>query len=384
MAEEITTRSWGSRIKDAFVGILIGLALIVGAIVLIFWNEKHSLHMAQSLEQTQKVLIPVPNAPINPQNNLKVVYVSGMATTKDNLVDSLLGVTVNAINLDRKVEMYQWQENVKTETQSQMGGSEKEVKTYSYKKIWSSELINSSNFKQQEGHQNPAFMPVQPLLQYATTVKVGDFLLPSSLIEQISVGKSINLSDANKQALNQKLNKPVELINNELYLGKDPQTPTIGDVKINISAVYPQNVSIIAQQTGETLQPYLAPAGESIILLSTGIISSAQMIQDALSDNKVMAWILRGVSLLMLVIGFSLILKPLVVLADVLPFLGSIVGFGVGFVGFILGLSVWVIATAIAWFATRPIIAVGAVVVVAILVYLIISMRAKKIPENKT
>lgn len=110
MTEEITTTSWLTRLKDAFIGILVGLALIIGAIVLVFWNEGHSLHTAQSLEQARKVLISVPDAPINNQNNLKVVYLTDLATTKDKLEDSLLGITVNAIHLNRKAEMYQWRE----------------------------------------------------------------------------------------------------------------------------------------------------------------------------------------------------------------------------------------------------------------------------------
>ncbi len=378
MSEEITTTSWGSRIKNAFVGIGLGLVLIVAAIVLIFWNEKHSLHMAQSLEQTQKVLIPVANSPISPQNNLKVVYFTGLATTKDKLVDSTLGIDVNAINLDRKVQMYQWDEDVKTETHSQVGGSETQTKTYTYNKIWSDNLIDSSKFKEQTGHQNPAIMSIASKSQYANKVTVGDFALPSSLITQIDVSKPIELTAANKDKVNAKLNKPVELINNQLYVGQDPQTPQLGDLKITSSVVYPQDVSIIAQQSGDSLQAYLAPAGESIILLSTGTMSSMSMISDALSENKMMGWIFRGVSLLMLIIGFSLLLRPLVVLADVLPFLGSIIGFGTGFISFILGLAVWIIATSIAWFATRPIFAVGITVIVLLLSYALIKMKRDK------
>ena len=334
--------------------------------------------MAQSLEQTQKVLIPVANSPISPQNNLKVVYFTGLATTKDKLVDSTLGIDVNAINLDRKVQMYQWDEDVKTETHSQVGGSETQTKTYTYNKIWSDNLIDSSKFKEQTGHQNPAIMSIASKSQYANKVTVGDFALPSSLITQIDVSKPIELTSANKDKVNAKLNKPVELINNQLYVGQDPQTPQLGDLKITSSVVYPQDVSIIAQQSGDSLQAYLAPAGESIILLSTGTMSSMSMISDALSENKMMGWIFRGVSLLMLIIGFSLLLRPLVVLADVLPFLGSIIGFGTGFISFILGLAVWIIATSIAWFATRPIFAVGITVIVLLLSYALIKMKRDK------
>ncbi len=380
MTEEITTRSWWSRIKDAFIGIFIGIGLIIAAIILIFWNERHSLHTAQSLEQAQKAVISIPNAPVNKQNNLKVVYLNGLATTTDKLEDSILGITVTAVNLNRQVEMYQWKEKSETKTESQMGGSEKQTTTYTYNKVWSSNLINSDNFKNQAGHQNPASMPIESMQQYAKTVTLGDFTLPDELIHQINVSEPIDLSKTDKDTLKTQYSKPVSLIDNELYLGQDPQNPQPGDIRIRVTAAYPQDVSIIGQQTGTTLQAYHAPAGESVFLLSTGKQSADQMIEQAQSQNTMMAWILRLVSLLMLIGGFSLVLNPLVVLADVLPFLGSIVGFGTGFVSFICGLGIWIITTAIAWFATRPILSVSLIALVIIGVYLLVKRKKNTMP----
>ncbi|MCE0721750.1 TMEM43 family protein [Legionella resiliens] len=379
--EEITTTSWFSRLKDAFLGIFIGIALIIGAIVLVFWNEGHSLHMAQSLEQTKSVLISVPNTPINKQNNLKVVYLSGLATTKDTLVDALLGVSINAINLHRKVEMYQWKQKTETRTESQLGGSEKHVTTYTYDKVWSESSIDSSNFKNPTGHQNPT-MPIQSQTNYAKTVTVGDFLLPEALIKQIDVSKPVSLTKVNKETLKNKLNKPVTLRNNELYLGQDYQNPQLGDLRITLSVIEPQTVSIIAQQTGETFQPYFAPAGQSIMLLSTGQHSSDEMIAQAQSENTLLAWVLRVFSLLLLIGGFSLILKPLVILADVIPFLGTIVGFGTGFIALLLGLCVWLIVTAIAWFATRPLLSISLLIIAVVGGYLLIQLKSKKTKDS--
>lgn len=382
MAEEITTTSWFSRLKEAFIGIFIGIALIIGAIVLVFWNEEHSLHTAQSLEQAKNVLISIPNAPINHQNNLKVVYLSGLATTNENLVDSLLGVTVNAINLHRQVEMYQWKQKTETRTESQLGGSEKHITTYSYDKVWSESLIDSSNFKSPDGHQNPTSMPLQSQLHYAKTVTVGDFLLPDSLIKQIDVSQPVSLTQANKETLKKQLDKPVTLTNNSLYLGQDAQNPQPGDVRINLTVVKPQIVSIIAQQTGDTLQAYLAPAGQSVLLLSTGQHSSDEMIHQAQSENTLLAWVLRLFSLLILIGGFSLIMKPLVILADVVPFLGSIAGFGTGFIAFLLGLGVWLIVTAIAWFATRPLMSISLLVTAVVGGYILLRLKAKKVKTS--
>ncbi|CEG58107.1 TMEM43 family protein [Legionella fallonii] len=382
MTEEITTTSWFTRLKNALIGILVGIALIIGAIVLIFWNEGHSLHTAQSLEQTRKAVTPVAKAPINNQNNLKVVYLSGLATTNDKLVDPLLGITVTAINLDRKVEMYQWQEHSETKTEKQIGGSEKQTKTYTYNKVWSNHLIDSSTFHDQAGHQNPTSMSIQSQLQYATKVTLGDFILPGELIRQINVSQPVNLAQVNQESLKSQSNKPVQLSNSELYLGQNSQTPETGDLRIAVTAAYPQDVSIIAQQTGNTLQPYHAPAGEDIMLLSTGQHSSDQMIDDAKAQNKLMTWVLRAVALAMLIIGFSLIMNPLVVLADVLPFLGSIVGFGTGLISFLCGASVWLIATAIAWFTIRPFVSIGLLLIMVIGWFTLVKTRKASIPPE--
>ncbi|HHF7347431.1 TPA: TMEM43 family protein [Legionella feeleii] len=384
MTEEISTRSWGSRIKDAFIGIFAGILLIIGSFVLTFWNEGHGLHRAQSLIEAQRVLISVPDAPVDNKNNLRVVYFSGLATTKDILTDSFLGIKENAIGLTRTVEMYQWKEYTETKTESQMGGSEKTTKTYNYKKIWSQKLLDSSSFNDQAGHQNPAAMPVESQQQYAQTVTVGDFLLPQSLIGEISETSPVNLSKVNLSAIQKQINKPVHYVNNQLYGGADYQNPQIGDLRIKATAVLPQTVSIIGQQTGNTLQPYMAKAGQEVILLTSGQESPDQMIHDALVENRIITWILRLVSLLAMVAGFSLILKPLVVLADVLPLLGSIMGFGTGLIAFVCGFVLWSIATAIAWFAIRPLWSLGIILVAVVVSYLFIVRRRQTQALNKT
>lgn len=376
--EETTTVSWGSRLKDALMGILVGFALIIGGSVLIFWNESHGLHTAQSLEEAQKLVVSVPNSPVDKQNNLKVVYFSGLATTKDELNDSIFGITANAIRLERKVEMYQWEEKKETKKESQMGGSEKQITTYSYGKTWSSSLINSSNFKTQEGHENPSSMPIESSTKYAQKVTLGDFTLPSQLISHIDVTTPIDLNKINKDALQEQFKKPVSINNQELYMGQDSQSPKTGDLRITLDAVYPQDVSVLGQQTDSTLQPYLAKAGETVLLLDTGIHSPQEMIAKALSENSMMTWILRLLALILLIAGFGLIMKPLVILADVIPFLGSVVGFGTGFIACVLGGGLWLVLTAIAWFTTRPLLSIGLLAIAAVGGYLLIQMRKKK------
>lgn len=383
MVQDVTTVSWGRRIINALWGIIIGFALIIGGIYLVFWNEGHGLHVAQSLEQAHKILISVPSSPIDTQNNMRVVYLSGIATTSDVLHDNVFDVSENAIQLNRHVQMYQWQENKETKTEKQIGGSEKEVTNYTYKQEWSSDLIDSSEFKDQTGHQNPSTMPIKSSIHYAKTVTVGYFNLPRELIEQISGDTSVDLSKVNAVELGKKFNKPIHVENEGLYMGDDSAMPKTGDLRVTITKVLPQTVSIIAQQTGTTLQPYMANAGQPVSLLEMGQVSSDQMIHNAESQNAIMTWILRLASLVMLIIGFALLMNPIVVLADVIPFFGSIVGFGTGLVAFICGLLVWTAMVAIAWFAVRPLFASGLVIVIAVFCYLLYAHKKKVTTAQK-
>ena len=56
MSDSFTTRthqSWFSRIGNSFAGVLIGLALIVGMVGLLFWNEGRAVKTARSLEEIE-------------------------------------------------------------------------------------------------------------------------------------------------------------------------------------------------------------------------------------------------------------------------------------------------------------------------------------------
>lgn len=378
MVEEVTTKSWGSRLKEAVTGLLVGLICLGGAIWLAFWNESHGLHTAQSLAQAQKQVISVPIAPVRPENNLKVVYLSGKALTPDELYDPLLKITMNAIALDRQVLMYQWQEQVESRSESQLGGSERTVNTYSYKKVWAEQPIDSSAFKEPTGHQNPVTMPFESQKFTAEHVHVGDFVLPVELISRIENSAVVDLTKADLSTLKETSNKQAKLEKNEIYIGANSAAPQLGDLRVSMTVVLPQTVSIVAQQNGSMLQPYLAPAGQPVMLLHTGSHSSDELFRDAFTDNNMVTWALRLISFVLLFAGFSLLLRPLVVLADVLPIAGSIVGFGTGFVAFVSALAVWLVVTSLAWFVIRPFVSIGLILAAVLLFFGLMHFRRKQ------
>lgn len=359
MVQEVSTQSWGARVVGSFFGILVGIACIVGAFAIIFWNEGNGLHTTQSLQQAEKILVTIQNTPVQPANERKVVYLTGLAAVSDELKDDVFGVTTKAIKLNRKVEMYQWQEHTETKTEKNVGGSETEVKTYVYEPVWSEEIIDSKKFKDKNGHENPTSMPYKSLYQQAKNVRVGDFQLSNGLITQINGAMPVDLSLLDIKPIKAKTNKPVAYDISGLYIGEDSTQPKIGDLRVTMSEVLPQNVSIIAQQLGTVLQAYTAPAGKPVELLAMGLVSAEQMIHHAIVENQIMMWIWRAVGFVLMFIGVALMLKPLSVLADVIPLFGTLVSVGTGVVAFAAGLILWTLAVAIAWFAVRPLLAIA-------------------------
>ena len=377
MVDEVTTVSWSQRIKNSLIGILVGLGMIFGGIYLLFWNEKNSLNVQQSLAEVEKNLSIVDSNTINPQYEQKPIYLTGTANTEDNLEDKLLNIEVNAINLSRHVEMYQWQEEKVTD-------SEKQVTHYNYQQVWSSNPINSQAFKEQQNHSNPSQMPISDESQYAKKVNVGEFVLSQELIEKIGNPEPIQINDNNLVSLSKVTSLKPQIINNQIYMGNQPNQPEIGDLRISVSAIYPQKVSIIGMQSHDGIIPYVSSMGESILILSNGEHSAKQMILEEMSNNALMSWIIRIGSLLLLCFGFYLILNPLVVFADVLPIFGSIIAFGSGFISFIAGLSFWSILTAIAWVAIRPLFAIGFLAVISLTTYFLIRRKSNKISAPVT
>jgi hypothetical protein len=122
----------------------------------------------------------------------------------------------------------------------------------------------------------------------------------------------------------------------------------------------------------------MAKAGQAVNLIEMGQLSPQEMIHKAQFENQAMTWIFRLLSLIMLIGGFSLIMRPVVVLADFVPFFGSLVGFGTGAIAVIGGLALWTLAVTIAWFTVRPVWSVGLIALVTVICYLLYVRKKRK------
>ena len=470
---ETTSTSWFSRIGDSLKGILAGLIFVAIAIGLLFWNEGRTIRRAQTLKEGESNYVTVdPSAP-DAANNSQLIYATGEMKTDDVLSDDVFDVSVNGIKFRRVVEMFQNQEESKSETKKKFGGGTETVTTYSYRKTWSENEIDSSSFHE-DGHENPS-MPFQSREQIAQNVTMGEFevepsvfgmksdfqkwdvkaeeptvtapetpaapvtesVVPSETDVPVEVpvqpttatadsepaaapavglagaASAVPSSTASAQNSAQNFDQPSgavglasaqtapsnpaavglasaqtapsnpaavgiatavqglgnalapeakpQLVNGGYYLGQNPATPMIGDVRVHFEYVPNGPVSVVACQQDGKLIPYQCKKGQ-LVLLEVGTVSAAEMFANAKSSNKMLAWILRIVGFVLMMIGFCMIFKPLSVLADVIPFLGSLVGGATGIVAFLIALTGSCLTIGIAWLYYRPLIGVPLII----------------------
>lgn len=390
MATTITShRGYFQRIGDSFRGLGFGLVLFLAAFRLLFWNEGVAKRNADALSEIGASVVSVDCETVNPLNEGKVIHFRGRAVAPDCVLrDDCFGVEqTNVLALVRNAQMYQWTENEHSDTKTNLGGSEDTVTTYTYSKGWFSDLVSSDGFVEQEDPKtkeprvNPPEWAVAPARQYATGVTVGAFRVPDDRVPSIGTEVPVPLP-AVTNALPAGAKAGLVRTDWGLYFSwgatNVPAAPKVGDEKLTLTMVRPTDVSFIAVQSGDTIVPYVAKDGTTTkFLQSDGLRSPEEMVASAKKANTTFRFILRILGFFLMRFGLRTLLKPLGVLADVLPFLGSIVRFLTGAVASVVCAALTLITIAIAWIVVRPVIGISLLAAAAALVILCVAMKKK-------
>ena len=434
MATTVTThQSWGSRLGNSLKGIVAGLVFFVLSFPLLFWNEGRTVHRAKALAEGESVCAESGETPDVALDG-KLVHVTAEAVSDERLADDLFPVAVTGIRLKRVVEMYQWEEDSKSTTKKNLGGSTDTTTTYTYHKRWLDHAVDSSNF-QEAGHDNPE-MPLTDATVQAGAVRLGGFELSDDLIARIH-GEQPLPFDPGESGFQPPFPAQTAVLGGVIYLrpgapaadadapaptpstpenvGKSPEStaatpentpatpeapapesapavsaatpapnfasaPEVGDVRVSFRHVPNHVVSVIAGQTGSRLGAYQTKNG-SLVLLSDGTKTAEEMFSSAKSANKMFAWLLRLAGFLLMLFGVRLVLGPLETLADVVPFIGRIVGFGTGLVAALVAVPCTLVTIAVAWLAYRPVLGIALLVAAVAAVVLLVRRGRSRAAE---
>lgn len=422
---EKTTQSYGSRLGGSLKGMFTGLILFVGATSLLWWNEGRTVKESDAIKDAESAFVEMANPKkLDPSLDGELVYACALAETSDTLSDPTFGIKVNAINLERKVEYFQWQEESNSKSEDKLGGSQETTTTYTYKIGWCNSPVNSGEFRDPAyQNKNSVLANVENQEWSAENVTFGAYTLPEFVIASLTANEKFDVTvdeaslklwekNLNPNAKNLALQQAkvieealkdtakamadtvaapttmtfeTEYIHvgaNQIYLGKNPGSPQIGDVRITYTKCSPTKCSLIAKVKGNTFARYKTGNGKMFSLVEKGAVESDQMIQSAKDSNSMMKWIFRCLGLFLIYLGLRMLLGFPEMVLKVVPFLSSILSVGVGIVCFLLTIVWGGLIIAIAWLFYRPILSICILAVVAVAAFLLWKKKKANTPAQ--
>lgn len=358
MSTRVTTQGYGSKIGDSLKGVVFGFFAIIGAILLLWFNESNSVKEIRKIAEGKKNTVSVDSKVFTPTNEGVLVHMTGLAETDDLLMDDEFGFEVKAIKFDKVVEMYQYKENKKTEKKDNLGGSTTTTETFTYEEVWSENLINSDGFDE-SWRDNPKDFDHRAASYQAKDVRLGAYQLSDGLIAQIGGSEDFNITEE----LYSTEDNLGTISGGKIYFGNGNKNPEIGDERVSFQVVYPHDISIIAKQQGESFVPYITKNGRSIELVYDGVKSVEEIFASEESKNSMLSWILRLVGFLLMFAGFAAILKPISTVGSVIPLLGNVLQAGAGIIAGLLAFIISFVVIALAWIFFRPILGISLLIV---------------------
>jgi hypothetical protein len=354
---ETSTQGFGSRIANSLVGLVVGPLLVIGAIVLLWWNEGRAVHAITGLKDAASQVVEAEASGPSPANDGKLVHVVGAATAQAPIQDADVGIGFNdQVGVARTAEMYQWKETKTERTQENVGGSSTTTTTYDYTREWAEEAIDSAKFKYPNGHQNPA-MPFRSKRFAASDAKLGGWTLSPDVLDRIEYTQALTPDAPAGWTLS-----------GENYYRGDPAAPKVGDMRVRyVGLPSGATVSVLAKQSGNGFAAFTTKNGYQVELAAIGDHSAAALIENQRKAEALLTWVLRGVGTLLMFLGFAVFLAPLSTIASVIPLFGRIVGGAAALVALVIAIPLSILVIAFAWLTYRPLIG-GSLILLALAV----------------
>lgn len=398
-----TSRSWGDNISDAITGFCIGVVLIISMPALLWFNEKRAVDVVKEIMKAESIVKSSPYDKIDTPLEGELVHVSGETNNSEAIKDPFFNVSVDAsIRLKRTVHAYQYYEQSVKEKDAFGGGSH--TRHY-YQQDWFEDHVNSANFAD-PGHKadNDKVKFIAKTQAFnGQRVTLGSHVLADSQMNQLNCFESITLVGGTENNLSQEANAAIKELGwdnaailcqgNTIYIKHVKDSFNTGDLKIEFSFVKCQPVSIMAQQKGETFQPYpirermekdagcfekclegcqngctscfcycpccvcvkeAMKAPTDLDWIYTGVHDVKAIVQKREEENDTTTKIMRIVGLILLILGFYLLFAPIIEFMSIIAFLGNIVAIAALIVSILLGLALGFTVIAISWIFYRP------------------------------
>jgi len=378
----VSRTGFGSRIMSAIVGVPIGIILIFGSCIMLYWNEGRVDYSKIASKSTA-----VPASQIDQSENGKFVSVTGVVSTNQQIGDGAYLKPGPYIAVQRTVGEYAWVQTESTQSQNNTGGSSTNTTTYNYTEEWTNNPQNSSTFQYPQGHQNPS-LPIESSTIEATSGQVGAYSFDPQTIklpalQNISLNSSnINLPIPSSSTATTTEANPLSnlTIASPQYLfggGGSLTSPQLGAIRISYQALQSgTTVTVFGQLNNGSLTAYTDSSNHTIYDLLNGDRQTA--IATLHSQYEKTLWLFRLLGIGLIWLGLMLLFNPLDTLLDFIPIVGEIGGLITVIitlpVALILGGSVIIVSYSV----HRPIDLV-IVVILVMVIWIVLFKMIKKI-----
>lgn len=371
---EVTRTGWGKRIGQSLSGALIGGLLLLASFALLWWNEGRAIGEARALAEGAGAVVDVGIDALDPAREGELLHVTGAVDARPEARDDATGIAVDALQLRRVVEMYQWVEKRSSKEEKKLGGGSETVTVYDYEQQWNDDPIDSGDFKKSETHANPSDWPLRSDSFAAGEVTLGAFTLAQPVRD--ALGSWQDLPAKITAQLPEQFGEFRRMASGILYRGVDPERPQIGDMRVRYEYQPEATYSIVAKQTGGMLDRYVAANGREVLLVEDGSVPAAKMFEGAQSRNSLITWLVRLGGTVLMWIGLSMVFAPISRVLDVLPMLGTIGSWGIGLVTGLISLLLSLTTIGIAWVFYRPLL--GGAIIFGVVVLFFWSRSGRK------
>ena len=198
---ETTSTSWFGRLRNSVGAVVIGLLLIVGMVVLLFWNEGRAVTTARSLAEGAGAVVSVAADKVDPANEGKLVHVSGTVTTeldaersrfRDQRRRRAAGPQCRDVPVEGRIPLRDHQEARRRR------GNHHDLHLFARRGTTGAQT--SAAFKQPNGHQNPS-MEIHGRSFQIPEAKLGAFTLDQPVLDQIGGDEVLTLKPDQSAAI---------------------------------------------------------------------------------------------------------------------------------------------------------------------------------------
>lgn len=322
---DVKNRSAGENWFLSFLGPVFGVLLVLVCLKFQIDIEYAAAEMKSALKTSSGLVAELtPSTASNLEG--KLVHFSSVAHAHAPVQDLNTGATFDALVVNRKVEMFQWQEDEHSETEKQLGGGTRTINTYSYRRDWSDRLINSNGFTHSLGHANPTSMPIAAATMPAARVTVGSYVVPTDLLSKLQTSpQPLAISASVAAAAAGRLHDKTYAMQNVLYIGENPSAPQVGDLKISYHQASANSpVTVIAQKYKDTFVPFHPVKSKAAVyLIEPGDLKSGDMFKVTQKKQDEDLFGKRCLAALVMFVAILFIAMPVSQLFDTIPFIGD-------------------------------------------------------------